>query len=71
MKTGHRAIQLHASGPRPSTCLRLEPCMPNGNVLNAPTARLPSGCACAHPGSEHVASVSIVAKASKATHRGG
>lgn len=71
MKTGHGAIQLHTCGPRPSTCLRLYVCTPNGTVLSVPAARLPSGGICAHPGSENVASVSIVAKASKATYRGG
>lgn len=47
MKTGHRAIQLHTYGPRPSTCVNLYVCMPSGSVLSVPGVCLPSGCICA------------------------
>lgn len=44
MKTGHHAIQLHTYGPKPSTCIHLYACMPNGSVLSVPGVCLPSGC---------------------------
>lgn len=51
MKTGHRAIQLHTYGPRPSTCVNLYVCVPSGGMLSVPDVCLPSGyiCVCLCP----------------------